>query len=141
MEQAGKLRAMVVKPVPGSFTKFTIIGFNDITITSAMTHKKIAYTVPSDERITVESGDMIAVATFDSLNNARLHANSGGGIYNNWVQLDPATLNPGTTLTTDRTGQSTASISVVVVEEVFPGKLVNISNCAQRQRVKSRYGL
>ena len=125
-ERTGKLRAVIVRPVPGSSTEFTIVGFNDITITSAMINQKITYTVPSDEHITTENGDMIAVGTFDSQNNAGLHANSGGGLYQNCVFLDPTTLNPGATLTTNLITEATASISVIVVEEVLPGKLVNI---------------
>ena len=126
-EQPGKLRAMIVRPVPGSSTKFTIVGLNDITITSAMTHQKITYTVPLDERITAEGGDMIAISNFGSPNNPALQANTGGGTLLKFVFLDPVTLNPGDTLTTLYTQEVTASVSVTVVTEL-PGKFVKIGN-------------
>ena len=126
-EQPGKLRAMVVRPVPGSSTDFIIVGLNDITITSAMTHQKITYTVPSDERITAERGDMIAISNFGSPNNPALQANTGGGIILKFVFLDPLTLSPGDNLTTLYIQEVTASVSVNVVTE-SPGKFVKNSN-------------
>ena len=92
-----------------------------------MTNQKITYTVPSDDRITADRGDMVAVATFGGANNPRLQATDWGGINLKYVFLDPTTLDLGTTVTTTGIDEVTASVSVNVVTELLPGKYVNIT--------------
>ena len=119
--QSGKLRAMIVRPVPTCSntikTAFTIVGINDITITSAMANQNITYTVPSDERIIAQNGDMIAVAAFE--NNPGLHAifQGGEGIVCKYEAIDTITLNPGMIFHTDRTTEATFSLSVATSTE------------------------
>ena len=73
---------MIVRPglTTARVTRFHIVGINDITITSAMTNQTITYTVPSDERIIAQNGDMIAVVAFNGTNNPQLHATNSAGI-------------------------------------------------------------
>ena len=115
--QPGKLRAMIVRPVPGSSTEFKIVGINDITITPAMTNQKITYTVPSDERIIVQNGDMIAVGAFDGTDNPKLQTTNYAGIVFKYARRDPTTLNPGVSFITTRTFEATFSLSVAISTE------------------------
>ena len=112
--QPGTLRAMIVRPVNGSSTEFTIVGINDITITSAMANQNITYTVPSCECIIAQNGDMIAVGTFNDTNNPELWATTSEGIVGliEHRVLDPTTLSPGMTFTTTNTTRGTFSLSV-----------------------------
>ena len=115
--QPGKLRAMIVRPVPGSSIAFTIVGINNITIASTMTNQNITYTVPSDERIIAQNGDMIAVVAFGGTNSTALHATAYEGIVCKYKEIDPTTLNPGVTFYTTRTIEATFSLSVAISTE------------------------
>ena len=115
--QPGKLRAMIVRSVPESPSEFTIVGINDITITSAMTNQKITYTVPSDERIIAQTGDRIAVGAFDGTNNPRLQTTNSSGVYFKYGRLDPTTLNPGMTFIARRNYEASFSLSLTTSPE------------------------
>ena len=77
-----------------------------------MTNKKITYTIPSDERIIAQNGDMIGVGAFDGTNNPKLQSTNYEGIVFKYMRLDPTTLNPGMTFITTKTFESTFSLSV-----------------------------
>ena len=83
-----------------------------------MTNQNITHTVPSDERIIAQNGDMIAVGALFGRHNPRLAATTNDGIeYKSSSWLDPTTLNPGMTLTTTYNGEATFSLSVAISTE------------------------
>ena len=117
--QPGKLRAMIVRPglTTTEFSRYTIVGINDITITSAMANQKITYTVPSDERIIAQNGDMIAVVAFDGTNNPKLQATSSEGIVFEFRSFSADSCYPGITVVTRQTFEATLSLSVAISTE------------------------
>ena len=82
-----------------------------------MTNQNITYTVPSDERIIAQNGDMIAFVAFRSKNNPQLQATSFEGIVFKYRRLRATTLNPGMTFFTSNTFEATFSISVATSTE------------------------
>ena len=127
-KRPGTLRAMIVRPVNGSSTNFSIVGINDITITSAMANQNITYTVPSCKRIIAQNGDMIAVETFNAINNPKLWATRSRGIGGllKYRELDPTTFYPGMTFITTKTTRGTLSLSVATSTEKLSGNHANI---------------
>ena len=82
-----------------------------------MTHQKITYTVPSDERIIAQNGDMIAVVAYVGRNNPRLQASSSEGIVFKYVYYFADSLYPGSTVVTRETWEGTLSLSVAISTE------------------------
>ena len=82
-----------------------------------MANQNITYTVPSDERIIAQNGDMIAVSAFE--NNPKLHASvyPGEGIVCQYERIDTITLNPGMLFYTENTIEATFSLSVATSTE------------------------
>ena len=72
-------RAIVWRPVDDSATKFRVVGINDIPAGAVNT--LVTYTVPKDQRITVEAGDMIGWSFGASV----LTYNVGGGFRVRWL--------------------------------------------------------
>ena len=117
-EQPGTFRAFIARPdAGGESNKFTVVGFNDITVTSAMVGQKT--TITDFSRIAVQTGDMIGVGNFDSANNPILQATSFGGYSFDYANMDPSGLVAGGTLTIQYSAVATISISAVI----SPGKV------------------
>ena len=72
VKRSGHFRAVVFRPDVGNPNRFTIVGINDITISSDMTNQNVLYTVPTDDVIVVERGDMIGVITLEDEINPQL---------------------------------------------------------------------
>ena len=72
VRKSGRFRAAVFRPDVGNPTRFTIIGINDITVSSDMINQKVSYKVPFDDVIVVESGDMIGLITPEDEINPKL---------------------------------------------------------------------
>ena len=72
-------RAIVWRPVDGSNTRFQIVGINDIP--AGATNTPVTYTVPVDELITVEPGDVIGW----SFGGGVITYNGGGGTLVRWT--------------------------------------------------------
>ena len=82
-----------------------------------MTNQKITYTVPSDERIIAQNGDMIAFVTFVASNNPRIHATNSSGIVFEYVWWFADYWYPGSTVFTRYTYEGTFSLSVAISTE------------------------
>ena len=82
-----------------------------------MTNQKTTYTVPSDERIIAQNGDMIAAVTFDGTNDPKLHSTGSAGIVFKYRPFYPPWLTPGMILTTTNTFEATYSLSVATSTE------------------------
>ena len=119
---------MIVRPGLNTteFSNFTIVGINDITITSAMTNQKITYSVPSDERIIAQNGDMIAFVAFNDANNPQLHATNLVGIVFKYRPFFADSLYPGSTVVVGSTFEATVSLSVATSTEQMSGNHANI---------------
>ena len=78
-KKSNPFRAIVWRPVAGSSTQFKIVGINDIPPGAINT--EVTYQVPSDQRISVQAGDMIGWSFGDSV----LTYNAGGGTLVRWV--------------------------------------------------------
>ena len=109
---SGRFRAMVVRPNAGDPNRFTIVGINDLTVTSGLTKQETTYRVPVSERFMVKYGDMIAVGMLKT-DNPGLHGsnNTLQEIKTRWTFLDPATLTTDAVMTTQYTGDEELSIA------------------------------
>lgn len=72
-------RAVVWRPVEGSNTQFQIVGINDIP--AGATNTPVTYTVPVDDLIKVQPGDMIGW----SFGGGVITYNGGGGTLVRWT--------------------------------------------------------
>ena len=72
VRNSGRFRAAVFRPDAENPTRFTIVGINDITVSSDMINQKVSYKVPFDDTIPVERGDMIGLITLEGEINPKL---------------------------------------------------------------------
>ena len=86
-KQSYPFKAIIGRPVAGSSTQFTIIGTNDIP--AGAVNEQVVYSVPENDRIAVQPGDVIGWAC----PNAVLSANLGGSDLVRWVVGHYSTLN------------------------------------------------
>ena len=71
-QSTGTFKAMVARPdAVADDTKWTIVGVNDITVTSMMTNQRSSFTVPIADRISAQVNDVIALAV-DPNNNPEI---------------------------------------------------------------------
>ena len=121
---SGRFRAAVFRPDVGNPKRFTIVGINDITISSDMINQKVSYKVPTDDAVVVKSGDMIGVLTLEEEVNPHLHAGSDqphGYTATRWSvhTTDTSTLVTSDVITTARyRGGSYTSLSARVLVSV-----------------------
>ena len=110
-ETSGRFRALVVRREVDA-SNFTIIGINDINVTSEMANRKSAYLVPEKDQIAVKKNDMIAINTFkDVQDDPRIQVTTNAGnVLANF--FDPTFLVVGGTLPTD-SWNVTATYSVL----------------------------
>ena len=109
---SGRFRAMVVRPNAGDPNRFTIVGINDLNVTSGLTKQETTYRVPVNERIIVKYGDMVAVGMLKT-DNPRLYVsnNTFQDIKFRITFFDSATLTTDDVITTQITRDHEVSIS------------------------------
>ena len=87
-KQSYPFKAIIGRPVAGSSTKFTIIGINDIP--AGAVNQQVVYSVPENDRIAVQPGDVIGWA----FHNGVLSYTTGGSALVRWVYVgNNSTLN------------------------------------------------
>ena len=90
VKRPGRFRAVVFRPDAGNPNRFTIVGINNITVSFDMTNQKVSYTVPIDDVIVVERGDLIGLVTLEEGMNPQLvvdHNRPGENIVIRWVKV------------------------------------------------------
>ena len=115
----GSFKAMVVRPDAGKDdTKWTIVGVNDITVTSILTNQKSTFAVPISDRITAQVNDVIALAV-DENNNPKIPRiiSSAQDLQNRFTYQyvgDYTVLVAGTLITVDSQSSYTPSIAAKI---------------------------
>ena len=125
---SGRIRAMIVSPDAGNQNRFTIVGTNDITVSSSMTNQATTYRIPTDERIMVKSGEMIAVADYSEPDSPSLRVTYSHlqEIRTRTVAMNTATLAPGVVFTTtSSTGNHEPSFAANISSGPPPGNYLS----------------
>ena len=78
-KNSNAFRAVIWRPIDDSATQFRIVGINDIP--AGPVNTPVTYTVPENQRITVNAGDVIGWSFGDSV----LAYNPGGSYRVRWL--------------------------------------------------------